>query len=191
MKKPTLYLFSMLLINIIFTSCGDSTNKNDDSTNNIYPKDTTKLSLDDRYYDVLTEKEQDSISKRIEGKDNNLTNEELKIIKMFNKWKAQQNYISNEEKSRIMDSLAEVAINGKNMVRLIEGIIDDAEIELTRQKIKKIERKVLLDNVLKNVVGAWQIATDLEMPVEMKDKLKIRILKDQKFDELIEKFGEE
>jgi signal transduction histidine kinase len=84
-----------------------------------------------------------------------------------------------------------VAVNGENMVKLIEDIIDEAEIELTRQKIKKIDRKLLLDNVLNNVVGKWQIATAQEMPILMKNKLKIRILKDPKFDKLVKKFGEE
>jgi signal transduction histidine kinase len=191
MKKSTLYLFSIILINIIFTSCGESTNK-------INTKTKTQTSLDDntyRYYDNLTEKEPDSISKIGEGKGvYNLTNEELKVIKRFNKWKDGQNYISNAEKARnrdSIDSIAEVAVNGKNMVKLIEDIIDEAEIELTRQKIKKIDRKLLLDNVLNNVVGKWQIATAQEMPILMKNKLKIRILKDPKFDELVKKFGEE
>jgi signal transduction histidine kinase len=136
-------LFNIILINIILTSCGESTNK-------INTKTKTQTSLDDntyRYYDNLTEKEPDSI--------------------------------------------AEVAVNGENMVKLIEDIIDEAEIELTRQKIKKIDRKLLLDNVLNNVVGKWQIATAQEMPILMKNKLKIRILKDPKFDKLVKKFGEE
>lgn len=191
MKKSTLHLFSILLINIILTSCGDS-------TKNINPKTKTQISLDDStysYYDDLTEKEPDSISKSLEGKDvNNLTDEELKFLKIFDKWKERQNYISSKEKARnrdSLDSIAEVAVNGKNMVKLIEEIIDEAEIELTRQKIKKIDIKLLLDNVLKNVVGKWQIATDREMPVVMKDQLKKRILKDQKFNDLVEKFGEE
>jgi hypothetical protein len=191
MKKSTLYLFSIILINIILTSCGESTNK-------INTKTKTQTFLDDntyRYYDNLTEKEPDSISKIGEGKGvYNLTNEELKVIKRFNKWKDGQNYISNAEKARnrdSIDSIAEVAVNGKNMVKLIEDIIDEAEIELTRQKIKKIDRKLLLDNVLNNVVGKWQIATAQEMPILMKNKLKIRILKDPKFDELVKKFGEE
>ena len=184
-------LFNIILINIILTSCGESTNK-------INTKTKTQTSLDDntyRYYDNLTEKEPDSISKIGEGKGvYNLTNEELKVIKRFNKWKDGQNYISNAEKARnrdSIDSIAEVAVNGKNMVKLIEDIIDEAEIELTRQKIKKIDRKLLLDNVLNNVVGKWQIATAQEMPILMKNKLKIRILKDPKFDELVKKFGEE
>ena len=191
MKKSTLYLFSIILINIILSSCGESTNK-------INTKTKTQTFLDDntyRYYDNLTEKEPDSISKIGEGKGvYNLTNEELKVIKRFNKWKDGQNYISNAEKARnrdSIDSIAEVAVNGKNMVKLIEDIIDEAEIELTRQKIKKIDRKLLLDNVLNNVVGKWQIATAQEMPILMKNKLKIRILKDPKFDELVKKFGEE